>query len=93
MWVKVDVTMPHIVIASLALMLFCVTGELDEKTLQVMSLPRCGVKDKVGSGSDSRSKRYALQGNIYINIFTALYISIATKLNQRSASICQLTPE
>lgn len=28
-----------------------------------MSLPRCGVKDKVGFGTDSRSKRYALQGS------------------------------
>lgn len=28
-----------------------------------MALPRCGVKDKVGFGSDSRSKRYALQGS------------------------------
>lgn len=31
--------------------------------MQLMSLPRCGVKDKVGFGSDSRSKRYALQGS------------------------------
>lgn len=28
-----------------------------------MAMPRCGVKDKVGFGSDSRSKRYALQGS------------------------------
>lgn len=28
-----------------------------------MTLPRCGVKDKVGFGTDSRSKRYALQGS------------------------------
>ncbi|XP_022914436.2 matrix metalloproteinase-14 isoform X2 [Onthophagus taurus] len=40
-----------------------VTGEMDEETESVMKLPRCGVKDKVGSGSDSRSKRYALQGS------------------------------
>ncbi|XP_026466648.1 matrix metalloproteinase-14-like [Ctenocephalides felis] len=39
------------------------TGELDEQTMELMSLPRCGVKDKVGFGSDSRSKRYALQGS------------------------------
>lgn len=39
------------------------TGELDGETLTTMSLPRCGVKDKVGFGSDSRSKRYALQGS------------------------------
>lgn len=39
-------------------------GELDDETLATMSLPRCGVKDKVGSGSDSRSKRYALQGEL-----------------------------
>ncbi|KAL1140593.1 hypothetical protein AAG570_000523 [Ranatra chinensis] len=40
-----------------------VTGELDNETLTTMTLPRCGVKDKVGFGSDSRAKRYALQGS------------------------------
>ncbi|XP_038208860.1 matrix metalloproteinase-14 isoform X10 [Zerene cesonia] len=38
------------------------TGELDEETINVMSLPRCGVRDKVGFG-ESRAKRYALQGS------------------------------
>jgi matrix metalloproteinase-14 (membrane-inserted) len=36
-------------------------GELDDHTLEQMQLPRCGVKDKVGTG-DNRAKRYALQG-------------------------------
>ncbi|XP_063700125.1 matrix metalloproteinase-14 isoform X2 [Culicoides brevitarsis] len=39
------------------------TGELDDETMELMSAPRCGVKDKVGFGSDTRSKRYALQGS------------------------------
>nr|CAD7403544.1 unnamed protein product [Timema cristinae] len=39
------------------------SGEIDHETAHTMSLPRCGVKDKVGYGTDSRSKRYALQGN------------------------------
>lgn len=38
-------------------------GNLDPETMELMSLPRCGVKDKVGFGTDSRSKRYALQGS------------------------------
>lgn len=40
-----------------------VTGELDDETMHLMSMPRCGVRDKVGFGTDSRSKRYALQGS------------------------------
>lgn len=43
--------------------IFLFTGELDDKTLNVMTLPRCGVKDKVGTG-DNRAKRYALQGKL-----------------------------
>ncbi|XP_012278476.1 matrix metalloproteinase-14 isoform X2 [Orussus abietinus] len=40
-----------------------VTGILDDDTAHLMSLPRCGVKDRVGPSSDGRSKRYALQGS------------------------------
>ncbi|XP_046668364.1 matrix metalloproteinase-2 isoform X3 [Homalodisca vitripennis] len=40
-----------------------ITGLLDQDTKELMSLPRCGVKDKVGYGTSSRSKRYALQGS------------------------------
>lgn len=36
-----------------------VTGDLDQETLDLMSLPRCGVRDKF----NFRSKRYILQGN------------------------------
>jgi hypothetical protein len=39
-----------------------VAGEMNRETAETMSLPRCGVRDKVGYASDSRSKRYALQG-------------------------------
>lgn len=40
------------------------TGYLDEDTRHMMSLPRCGVKDRIGfAAADSRSKRYALQGS------------------------------
>jgi len=51
---------------------------MDEETKQVMSLPRCGVKDKVGTGSHARRRRYALQGKnfftpiIFINIQVAV---------------------
>lgn len=50
-------------IFKLLIFFFTLIGELDNDTIAVMSLPRCGVKDKVGFGSDSRSKRYALQGS------------------------------
>lgn len=40
-----------------------ITGELDHDTRHTMSLPRCGVYDVVGHASDSRTKRYALQGS------------------------------
>ncbi|KOB78388.1 Matrix metalloproteinase variant 1, partial [Operophtera brumata] len=38
------------------------SSEIDDETTKVMSLPRCGVRDKVGFG-ESRAKRYALQGS------------------------------
>ncbi|XP_064105371.1 matrix metalloproteinase-20-like [Macrobrachium nipponense] len=37
------------------------TGQLDDATIQMMNTPRCGVKDKVGYGSEARKKRYALE--------------------------------
>nr|XP_018911716.1 PREDICTED: matrix metalloproteinase-14 isoform X2 [Bemisia tabaci] len=40
-----------------------ITGHLDGDTLEMMSLPRCGVRDRVGFATSSRSKRYALQGS------------------------------
>lgn len=40
---------------------FLFIGQLDSETTELMALPRCGVKDKVGFG-ENRSKRYALQG-------------------------------
>ncbi|PSN48126.1 hypothetical protein C0J52_05810 [Blattella germanica] len=40
-----------------------VTGQMDKDTSETMSLPRCGVSDVVGYASDSRTKRFALQGS------------------------------
>ena len=42
------------------------TGELDDKTVELMNTPRCGVKDIVGKGPTARKKRYALQGGIHL---------------------------
>ncbi|XP_022670445.1 stromelysin-3-like isoform X2 [Varroa jacobsoni] len=42
-----------------------VTGELDQETANMMSTPRCGVKDMVGNGL--RAKRYVLQGSKWVN--------------------------
>ncbi|GFQ67428.1 matrix metalloproteinase-24 [Trichonephila clavata] len=39
------------------------TGELDNTTLNMMNMPRCGVRDKVGHSGSARRKRYALQGS------------------------------
>ena len=48
------------------------TGELDEVTVKMMNMPRCGVKDKISMKMNEdlqhhdhprRSKRYTLQGN------------------------------
>ena len=44
------------------------TGQLDNQTLTMMNMPRCGVKDKVGFGTNARRKRYALQGK-YLVLF------------------------
>jgi matrix metalloproteinase-14 (membrane-inserted) len=40
-----------------------VTGELDPETVELMGMPRCGVRDKVGHDA-RRRKRYALQGKL-----------------------------
>ncbi|KAK4020362.1 hypothetical protein OUZ56_002346 [Daphnia magna] len=39
------------------------TGILDPETSTWMSKPRCGVRDRVGTGYSARRKRYALQGS------------------------------
>jgi len=39
------------------------TGILNEETAALMSAPRCGVKDKIGTSNSARRKRYALQGS------------------------------
>ena len=48
------------------------TGELDDETLELMKMPRCGVKDVVGKNMGSRSKRFALQGSRW-RVDTLLY--------------------
>jgi len=61
-----------------------VAGEMDRETAETMSLPRCGVRDKVGYATDSRSKRYALQG---IEVGRIQYSRLSTFL-----TMCILTP-
>ncbi|XP_022253215.1 50 kDa hatching enzyme-like, partial [Limulus polyphemus] len=39
------------------------TGVIDNETITMMEMPRCGVKDKVGHSNSARRKRYALQGS------------------------------
>lgn len=63
---------------------FDTAGELDEETMELMSLPRCGVKDKVGFGTDSRSKRYALQGSRWkVKALTYRISKYPKKLNRQ----------
>ncbi|XP_013144288.1 PREDICTED: matrix metalloproteinase-16 [Papilio polytes] len=58
------------------------TGELDDETAKVMSLPRCGVRDKVGFG-ESRAKRYALQGSRWrVKNLTYKISKYPSRLNQ-----------
>ena len=43
--------------------MFCIcTGIIDAETEKTMTLPRCGVKDPIGTGNSARRKRYALHG-------------------------------
>jgi matrix metalloproteinase-14 (membrane-inserted) len=42
------------------------TGKLDAYTLELMQLPRCGVRDTIAAGTESgrrRKRRYALEGS------------------------------
>ena len=48
------------------------TGNLDEKTVELMKTPRCGVKDIVGKGATARKKRYALQGKMKFQFGTRM---------------------
>ena len=38
------------------------TGVLDEDTVKLMKIPRCGVKDNIGNGRTTRKKRFILEG-------------------------------
>ncbi|CAB3385904.1 Hypothetical predicted protein [Cloeon dipterum] len=40
-----------------------ITGVMDDETKEVMSMPRCGVRDKIGTAGRARRRRYALQGS------------------------------
>ena len=72
--IMINILNPHYDILYNHTLNFSVSGLLDDETAHVMSLPRCGVKDKVGTSSDGRSKRYALQGNITFKVFTQLLL-------------------
>lgn len=39
-----------------------VTGQLDERTLNLMRTPRCGLPDKDDNDNAKRKKRFALRG-------------------------------
>lgn len=51
------------------------TGILDNDTLTMMNMPRCGVKDIVGHGNSARRKRYALQGSKWRTTSLTYHIS------------------
>ena len=43
-------------------------GEVDDRTIEMMNRPRCGVSDKLGTNRlVRRKKRYALQGMVRQN--------------------------
>ena len=41
------------------------TGVIDEKTMEMMAMPRCGMPDFGRSDSTKRKRRYAVQGTIW----------------------------
>ena len=64
------------------------TGELDEMTVKMMNMPRCGVKDKISMKMNHdlehqhhprRSKRYTLQGKHCTCLSNSLTIAVQFK--------------
>ncbi|CAK1599767.1 unnamed protein product [Parnassius mnemosyne] len=64
-----------------------ITGELDDETAKLMSLPRCGVRDKIGFG-ESRAKRYVLQGSRWrVKNLTYMISKYPSRLNHAEVDI------
>ena len=57
-------------------------GEVDDRTIEMMNRPRCGVSDKLGTNRlVRRKKRYALQGMGQVSTKYQVLKSTFTKIH------------
>jgi hypothetical protein len=64
-----------------------VTGVVDEKTMWMMALPRCGMPDFGRSDRTKRKRRYAVQGTVWRKK-VGLHLEMQVDLSETDMSRC-----
>jgi hypothetical protein len=64
-----------------------VTGVVDEKTMRMMALPRCGMPDFGRSDRTKRRRRYAVQGTVWWEK-VGLHLEMQVDLSETDMSRC-----